>query len=82
MGDPDPEPRYVVAQDFATCGHRDIALNLLKSAIGTGRYCAYDGLRNDSVFAPLRGTPEFDQLLVAAKQCKEKFLTERTHPSH
>jgi serine/threonine protein kinase len=82
MADPDPEPRYVLAQDFATCGHREITLNLLKSAIGTGRYCAYDGLRNDSVFASLRGTPEFEQLLSAAKQCKEKFLTERTQPSH
>ena len=82
MGDPDPEPRYVVALDFEFCGRPDIALDLLKSAIGTGRYCAYDGLRNDSAFEALRGKPEFNGLLAAAKQCKEKFLTERTQTSH
>jgi hypothetical protein len=25
----------------------------------------------------LRGTPEFDQLLSAAKQCQDRFLQER-----
>ncbi len=82
MADPDPEPRYVVALDFEFCGRPDIAMELLKSAVGTGRYCAYDGLRNDSAFEALRGKPEFNQLLTAAKQCKEKFLAERTQVPH
>ena len=82
MADPDPEPRYVVALDFEFCGRKDVALDLLKSAIGTGRYCAYDGLRNDSAFEAMRGTSEFNQILSAAKQCKDKFLAERTQSPH
>ena len=82
MADPDPEPRYVVALDFEFCGRKDVALDLLKSAIGTGRYCAYDGLRNDSAFEGLRGTSEFNQILSAAKQCKDKFLAERMQSPH
>jgi serine/threonine protein kinase/tetratricopeptide (TPR) repeat protein len=78
LADPDPEVRYWAAPDFIVCGHPDLTLGMLKSAIVTGHYCAYDGLRNDSVFASLRGTPEFNQLLSAAKQCQAGFLAERS----
>jgi eukaryotic-like serine/threonine-protein kinase len=75
--DPDPEPRYVVAGDLVFCGQKDAAIQLLKSAIA-GRYCAYAGLQNDSVWAKLRGTPEFSELLAAAKLCRDDFLSERS----
>jgi eukaryotic-like serine/threonine-protein kinase len=78
LADPDPEVRYVVAPDFEFCGQRDLALSLLRSAIVAGHYCAYDGLRNDSAFAPLRGSPEFNQLISAAQQCRDTFLAERS----
>jgi len=78
LADPDPEPRYVVASDVFFCGQSDLALNMLKSSVVTGHFCAYEGLRNDSIWAPLRGTPGFNQLLSAAKQCQSDFLAQRS----
>jgi len=79
---PDPEVRYWLSNDVLFCGQRELALNLLKSAIVQGHYCAYDGLRNDSLWAPLRGTPEFTQLLSAAKQCQTDFLAQASQAAH
>jgi len=78
LADPDPEVRYEVAPDLIFCGQREIAFNLLKSAIVAGHFCAHSGLQNDSVFAPLRGTPEFTQLLAIAKQCQSDFYSQRS----
>ena len=74
--DPDPEVRYTLAGDVLFCGQRDIALKMLQSSIVTRHFCAYEGLKNDSAYAPLRGTPEFNQLLSAAKQCQSDFLSQ------
>jgi tetratricopeptide (TPR) repeat protein len=80
LADPDPEPRYVVGADLLFCGQKDAALQLLKSAIA-GHFCAYTGLQNDSAWAKLRGTPEFNELLSAAKKCRSNFLAERSQAS-
>jgi len=77
LADPDPEPRYVVAGDLLFCGHKDAAMQLVKSAIAA-HFCAYTGLQNDSVWAKLRGTPEFNQLLAEAKKCQSDFLAQRS----
>jgi eukaryotic-like serine/threonine-protein kinase len=77
LADPDPEPRYIVAADMLFCGQKDAAVQLLKSSIA-GHFCAYTGLQNDSVWAKLRGTPEFAELLSGAKQCRDSFLSERS----
>ncbi len=82
MADPDPEPAFVLAATFLFCGQRDLAINMLKSSIIKGHYCGYDGLKNDSTFKALRGTPEFDQLLAAAKQCQANFLSARAQAAH
>ena len=79
--DPDPEPRYIVAGDVLFCGQKDAAVQLIKSAIA-GHFCAYTGLQNDSVWTKLRGTPEFAELLSAAKQCRDDFLAQRSQPPH
>ncbi len=76
LAGPDPEPRYVFAGDLLFCGQKDAAVQLLKSSIA-GHYCAYAGLQNDSMWAKLRGTPEFAELLSAAKKCRDDFLSER-----
>jgi len=81
LAEPDPEPRYVVAGDFLFCGQKELALQLLKSSI-SGHYCAYPGLQNDSVWAKLRGTPEFAELLAAAKKCRDDFISERSQAAH
>jgi len=79
LADPDPEPRYIVASDLLFCGQKDAAVQLLKSAIA-GHFCAYTGLRTDSVWTKLRGTPEFAEILSAAKKCQSDFLTQRSQP--
>jgi hypothetical protein len=81
LADPDPEPRYVVAGDFLFCGQKDLAVQMLKSSIA-GHFCAYTGLQNDSAWAKLRGTPEFAELLSAAKQCRDDFLSQRSQAAH
>jgi serine/threonine protein kinase/TolB-like protein len=81
LADPDPEPRYIVAADFLFCGQKDLALQHLKSAIAE-HYCAYSGLQNDSAWAKLRGTPAFAELLSAAKQCGDDFISERSKAAH
>ena len=81
FADPDPENRYWDATLMAACGQPDIAVRLLKSAIA-GRYCAYTALQKDPLLATLRSTPEFAQLLSAAKECEDKFLAERNQVSH
>ena len=45
-----------------------MALRALKATI-SGNYCAYEALQKDSALASLRNTPEYPQLLAAAKQC-------------
>jgi eukaryotic-like serine/threonine-protein kinase len=77
LADPDPEVRYVVASDILFCGQKDLAMNLLKSAVAN-HFCAYTGLENDTAWAKLRGTPEFTELLTAAKKCQDDFLAQRS----
>jgi TolB-like protein len=74
---PDPEPHYVIAGDVLFCGQKDLAVQMLKSSIAM-HFCAYTGLQNDSAWAKLRGTPEFAELLSAAKKCQDNFLAERS----
>ena len=77
----DAENRYWSASLMASCGQKEIAVRLLKSAIES-HYCAYAALENDFLLKPLRGTPEFSQLLSAAKECQENFLLARAQSSH
>jgi tetratricopeptide (TPR) repeat protein len=81
FADPDPENKYWDGALMAACGKPDITLHLIKSAI-EGRYCAYNALQTDPLLATLRSTPEFSQLLSAAKQCQDNFLSERAQASH
>ena len=76
FADPDAENRYWDAALMTTCGKQDVAVRLLKSAIA-GHYCAYTALQKDPLMATLRDTPEFSQLLSAAKECENNFLAER-----
>jgi serine/threonine protein kinase/tetratricopeptide (TPR) repeat protein len=80
FANPDPENRFMIASIFAFCGQKDIALRLMKSGI-EGHYCAYTALQTDPTLASLRGTPEFAELLAAAKKCQSDFLTQRSQPA-
>jgi adenylate cyclase len=71
----DPEPKYTNGAILSFCGQKERALRLLKSAIEQN-YCAYSALQRDPLLEKLRGTPEFKQLLAAAKECQNRFLAE------
>jgi serine/threonine protein kinase/tetratricopeptide (TPR) repeat protein len=77
----DVEGRYWSATMMASCGQKEIAVRLLKGAIES-HYCAYAALQNDFLLKPLRGTPDFSQLLSAAKECQDNFLSARAQSSH
>jgi eukaryotic-like serine/threonine-protein kinase len=77
----DAEPRYWVGTLLSYCGQKDAALRLLRSAI-QHNYCAYTALQTDPVLVKLRGTPEFSELLSAAKECQNKFLAHRDQSPH
>jgi serine/threonine protein kinase len=72
----DPEPRYFTGALLSYCGKKDAAVRLLRSAIEQN-YCAYTALQTDPLLVKLRGTPEFSELLSAAKDCQNKFLAGR-----
>jgi hypothetical protein len=76
MTEPDPEEWYHVAALMAYCGQTDAALRLVRSAI-ENNYCSYSALQHDPLLLKLRGTPEFSELLSAAKECQNGFLAHR-----
>ena len=80
MIEPDPERRYANGALLAYCGEQDAALRAISSAIQKN-YCAYSNLQHDPLLAKLRNTPEFTQLLSAAKACQDDFLSKRAKPS-
>ncbi len=73
----DVEPLYSVGALLAYCGQKDAALRSLRRAVEKN-YCAYTALQTDPLLVSLRGTPEFSDLLALAKQCQDKFLTQRS----
>jgi serine/threonine protein kinase len=77
LANPDAENRFTAAAPFAFCGQNDLALRLLKSGV-EGNYCAYTALQTDPLLAKLRGTPEFNGILSAAKKCQSDFLAQRS----
>ena len=77
----DAEPRYAFGTLLSYCGQKDAALRLLRSAI-EHNYCAYQTLQSDPMLVKLRGTPEFSGLLSAAKECQNRFLTQRDQSPH
>jgi hypothetical protein len=69
----DSEPRYYYGALLSYCGQDNAALRLLRSAIGQN-YCSYTALQTDPLLVKLRRTPEFSELLSAAKECQSRFL--------
>jgi serine/threonine protein kinase/tetratricopeptide (TPR) repeat protein len=72
----DAEPRYTFGALLSYCGQKDAALRLLRSAI-EHNYCAYTGLQTDPLLVKFRRTPEFGELLSAAKECQNRILAQR-----
>jgi serine/threonine protein kinase len=77
----DAEPRFWVGALLSYCGQKDAAVRMLRSAIQQN-YCAYTALKSDPLLVKFRGTPEFSELLSAAKQCQNRFLAQRDQSPH
>jgi TolB-like protein/predicted Ser/Thr protein kinase len=76
----DPEPRYNFAALYNSCLGNGFTAKLMKSAIDGG-YCSYDYLQLDPALVGFRKSPEYAATLAQAKQCRDRFLDERSHPS-
>jgi len=72
----DAEPRYIFGALLSYCGQKGAALRLLRSAI-EHNYCAYTGLQTDPLLVKFRRTPEFGELLSAAKECQNRILAQQ-----
>jgi eukaryotic-like serine/threonine-protein kinase len=67
----DPEPLYFWASDLAYCGHTKPALQLLRESIRRN-FCA-SAIEADPMFAAIRKSTEFGELLAAAQACRARF---------
>jgi eukaryotic-like serine/threonine-protein kinase len=74
--EPDPERRYLAGALLSYCGRQDAAARMISSAVKKN-YCAYVALQRDPLLAKLRESPEYHQLLSAAKTCQDDFLSKR-----
>jgi hypothetical protein len=76
MANRDPEPKFFAAGLFSYCGHDELALKLLRTAVEQN-FCAVFPLEHDPLLAPLRSRPEFAATLQKAKDCQQRFLAHR-----
>jgi hypothetical protein len=82
LANPDAENRYWFANAYAFCGKKDMAVQLVKSSIA-GHYCLpYTDMQASSLFATMRGSPDFNELLAEAKQCRGNFASETGQSAH
>ena len=75
----DPEENYFSAAHLSYCGQTAAAGEMLKRAI-QGNYCSYPAMETDPLFANLRATAEYGEILASGRTCQEKFLAERARP--
>jgi eukaryotic-like serine/threonine-protein kinase len=68
----DPEGLYFFGSDLAYCGDTAGALQLLREAIRRN-YGAAAAMEADPMFAAIRGSPEYAELLGAARACQRRF---------
>ena len=67
----DPEPLYFWASDLAYCGHTKPAIQLLRESIRRN-FCAA-AIETDPMFAAIRNSTEYGELLAAAQACRARF---------
>ena len=68
----DSEPLYFFAGDLAYCGDSAAALRLLRESIPRN-YCASSAIEIDPMFAAIRSSAEYGELLGAARACRTRF---------
>jgi tetratricopeptide (TPR) repeat protein len=75
MAGDDPELAYYQGSILAFAGKKDAAVHMIRMAIEQN-YCAYSALENDPLLDRLRATPEFADLLRAARACQKPVLAQ------
>jgi serine/threonine protein kinase len=78
--DPDPELAYYQGSIFASCGKKQAALHLLKTAVELN-YCAYSNLLSDPLLKTLHSERQFDEVLTAAHDCQQAMQADNAPPS-
>ncbi len=68
----DPEPLYFWAGDLAYCGDTESAISLLRESIRRN-YCGASAMETDPMFAAIRSSAEYPELLAAARACRTRF---------
>lgn len=68
----DPENYYSVAAMLVYCGRSQEALHLVELAVA-GNYCAYPALDLDTIWAGVRGAPDFQRVRSKAVSCHTRF---------
>ena len=76
----DPEPSYAQGAVLASSGKKDAAVHMIRMAIEQN-YCVYSALENDPLLDKLRATPEFADLLKAARFCQQPLLAASGTPA-
>jgi TolB-like protein/tetratricopeptide (TPR) repeat protein len=71
----DPESSYELGSVLAFAGKRDAAVHIIRTAIEQN-YCALAALEKDPLLDKLRPTPEFADLLKAARFCQQPLLAQ------
>jgi TolB-like protein/predicted Ser/Thr protein kinase len=70
---PDSEPSYWRGATLAYCGHREVALRLLRRAVEEN-YCSYPGVDRDPLWADYRDDPDFLSIREEAMACRQRFV--------
>jgi TolB-like protein/tRNA A-37 threonylcarbamoyl transferase component Bud32 len=75
-GQRDGEGQYLYGGIFARCGERRLALEHLARAV-EHNYCASPQIESDPLLEGLRGDPELEKIVAAARACRQRFEQHR-----
>ena len=76
MRDRDPEQKYWNASRISACGHPELGIRLLRTAVEQN-YCVPDAIRTDPLLDKVRPLPGYPAILQSAVQCQQQFLDYR-----
>jgi hypothetical protein len=76
MRDRDPEQKYWNASRLSVCGHPELGMRLLRTAVEQN-YCVPDAIRNDPLLDKVRPLPGYPAVIQSAVECQQQFLDYR-----
>jgi serine/threonine protein kinase/tetratricopeptide (TPR) repeat protein len=76
MRDRDPEQKYFNAARLSACGHQELGIRLLRTAVEQN-YCIPQTIRRDPLLDKVRPLSGYPALLQSAVDCQQQFLDYR-----